>query len=73
MRYSRGEAAGDRPAAGALSNGRRITDHEWEGSPVPYEYEKTWELEERERVVAERDAEIARLSAELERLRAGGA
>jgi len=40
---------------------------------VPYEYEKTWELEERERVVAERDAEIARLSAELERLRAGGA
>ncbi len=40
---------------------------------MPYEYEKTRELEERERVVAERDAEIACLSAELERLRAGGA
>jgi len=43
------------------------------GEPVPYEYEKTRELEERECVVVERDAEIARLSAELERLRAGGA
>jgi len=52
----------------------RVFDHA--GKPMPYEYEKTWELAERERmvmererIVAERDAEIARLSAELERAR----
>ena len=57
-------------------DGDRLRVLDRAGKPMPYEYEKTWELAERERLVAERermvaerDAEIARLSAELERAR----
>jgi len=61
-------------------DGDRLRVFDRTGTPMPYEYEKTWELAERdaerarmvaerERMVAEHDAEIARLSAELERAR----
>jgi len=43
-------------------DGDRLRVLDRTGNPMPYEYEKTWEL-------AERDAEIARLNAELERAR----
>jgi len=53
-------------------DGDRLRVFGRDGRPLPYEYEKTRELDERARAVAERDVEIARLSAELTRLRDRG-
>lgn len=49
-------------------DGDRLRVLDRAGNPMPYEYEKTWELAERERMLAERDAERARMVAERERM-----
>ncbi len=49
-------------------DGDRLRVLDRAGQPMPYEYEKTWELAERERMLAERDAERARMVAERERM-----